>query len=48
MDLYHFPDADFVQIIAGFRQLRLACDELPTASAANDIPGMQEVDEAVV
>jgi len=39
-DLYHFPDAEFLQIVAG--------DELATASAANDIPGMQEVDEAVV
>ena len=28
--------------------MRPACDELATASAANDRPGMQEVDEAVV
>jgi len=28
--------------------LRPACDELATAPAANDIPRMQEVDEAVV
>jgi len=47
-DLHHFPDAEFLQIVAGFRQLRPACDELATASAANDIPDMQEVDEAVV
>jgi len=47
-DLHHFHDADFLQIVAGFRQLRSAWDELTTASAANDIPGMQEVDEAVV
>jgi len=47
-DLHHFPDAEFLQIVAGFPQLRPACYELATASAANDIPGMQEVDEAVV
>jgi len=47
-DLHYFPDAEFLQIVAGFGQLRPACDELATASAANDIPGMQEVDEAVV
>jgi len=48
MDLHYFPDAEFLQIVAGFRQLRPACDELATASAANDIPGMEEVDEVVV
>jgi len=48
MDIHHFPDTSFLQIVAGFRQLRAACDELATASAANDIPGIQEVDEAVV
>jgi len=48
MDLYHFPDAEFLQIVAGSRQLRPACNEHVTASAANDIPGMLEVDEAVV
>jgi len=47
-ELHQFPDAEFLQIVAGFRQLRPACDELATASAANDIPGMQEVDVAVV
>jgi len=47
-DLHHFPDAEFLQIVAGFRQLRPACDELATACAANDIPVMQEVDESVV
>jgi len=47
-ELHHFPDAEFLQIVAGFRQLRHSCDELATASAANDIPGMQEVDKAVV
>jgi len=39
-DLHHFPDAEFLPIVAGFRQLRPACDELATACAANDIPGM--------
>jgi len=47
-DLHHFPDAEFLQIVTGCRQLRPTCDELTIASAANDIPGMQEVDEAVV
>ena len=47
-DLHHFPDAEFLQIVAGFRQLRPACDELATVSAVNDIPGMQEMEEAVV
>jgi len=47
-DLHQFPGAEFRQIVAGFRQLRPACDELATASAANDIPGMQAVDVAVV
>ena len=48
MDLHHFPDAEFLQIVTGFRQLRPGCDELATVSAANDIPGMQKVDMAVV
>ena len=47
-DLHHFPDAEFLQIVTGFRQLRPACNKLATASAANDIPGMQAVDKAVV
>ena len=47
-NLHHFPDATFLQIVAGFQQLRPAWNELATASAANDIPGMQEVNEAVV
>jgi len=48
MDLHHTPDAEFLQILAGFRPLGPAYDELATASPANDIPGMQEMDEAVV
>jgi len=42
------PDVEFLQIVAGLRQLRPAYDELATASAANNIPGMGEVEEAVV
>ena len=47
-DLHHFPDGEFLQIFASFHQLRPVCDKLATASAANDISGMQEEDEAVV
>jgi len=47
-DLHPFREAEFLQIVAGFRQLRPACDDLATVSVAKDIPGMQEVDEAVV
>jgi len=47
-DLHHFPDAEFLQIVACFRQLRPACNKLATACAANDIPGMQEMVKAVV
>jgi len=44
----HFPDAEFQQIVAGMRRLKPACDELPTASAANNMASMQEIDEAVL
>jgi len=47
-DLHHFPDIEFQQIIPGLRRLRPACDEIATASPANNIPRMQEVDEGVV
>jgi len=47
-DLHHFPDVEFPQIVTGMRQLRPACNELATRSAANDISIMQEVDEAVI
>jgi len=46
-DNWHFPDAEFQQIVAGMRRLKHACDELATASAANNIPTMQEIDVAV-
>jgi len=47
-DNCHFPDAEFQQIVAGMRRLKPACDELATASAANNIASMQEIDEAVL
>ena len=31
MDLHQFPNAEFLQIVAGFRQLSPACDQLTTA-----------------
>jgi len=47
-DKWHFPDAEFQQIVEGMRGLKPACDELATASAANNIASMQEIDEAVL
>jgi len=47
-DNWHFPDAEFQQIVAGSRRLKPACDELATASAANNMASMQEIDEAVL
>jgi len=47
-DLHYFPVVEFQQIIASVRRLRPACDALATVLAVNDIPRMQEVDEAVV
>jgi len=47
-DNCHFPDAKFQQMIAGMRRLKPACDELATASAANTIASMEEIDEAVL
>ena len=48
LDNWHFPDAEFQQIIEGMRRLKPARDELATASAANNIASMQEIDEAVL
>jgi len=45
---WHFPDAEFQQIVEGMRRLKPACDELATASAANKMASMQEIDEAVL
>jgi len=47
-DNWHFPDGEFQQIVAGMRRLKPACDELTTASAANNNSSMQEIDEAVL
>jgi len=47
-DNWHFPDAEFQQIVAGIRRLKPACDELATASPANNMASMQEMDEAVL
>jgi len=47
-DNWHFPDAEFQQIVEGIRRLKPACDELATASAANNMASMQEIDEAVL
>ena len=47
-DNWHYPDAEFQQIVAGMRRLQPACDELATASAANNMASMQEIDKAVL
>jgi len=47
-DNSQFPDAEFQQIVGGMRRLKPACDELATASAVNNMPSMQEIDEAVL
>jgi len=47
-DNWHFPDAEFQQIVEGMRRLNPACDELATASAANNMASMQAIDEASV
>jgi len=45
---WHFPGAEFQQIVEGMRRLKPPCDELATASAATNIAGMQKIDEAVL
>jgi len=47
-DNWHFPDAEFQQIVEGMRRLKPVCDELATASADNNMASMQEIDEAVL
>jgi len=42
------PNAEFQQIVGGMRRLKLGCDELATASAVNNMPSMQGIDEAVL
>jgi len=44
----NYPDADFQPIFAGMRRLRPVCDQLATASAANNQQRMQDIDEVVV
>jgi len=44
----HFPDAEFQQSVEGMRRLKPACDQLATASEANHMASMQEIDEAVL
>ena len=43
-----YPDADFQAIVAGMRRLSPACNELATASAANNLARIEDIDEAVV
>jgi len=45
---WHFPDAEFQQIVEGMRRLNPACDELATLLAANNMASKQEIDEAVL
>jgi len=45
---WHFPDAEFQKIVEGMRRLKPACDELASASAANNMASMQEIDETVL
>jgi len=47
-DNSQFPDAEFQQIVGGMRRLKPACDKLATALAVNNMPSMQEIDEAVL
>jgi len=47
-DNWQFPDAEFQQIVEGLWRLKPACDELATASAANNMASVQEIDEAVL
>jgi len=43
-----FSDSEFQQIVRGIRRLKPAYDELTTASAVNNMPSRQEIDEAVL
>ena len=47
-DIHKFPDAEFLQIVAGMRRLLPVCNALATASSANNIHLMQEIDEGVI
>ena len=47
-DICKFHDVGFQQIVAGMRRLLPVCNALTTASAANKIHLMQEIDEGVI
>ena len=47
-DVYQFPDAEFQQIVTGMRRLLHVRDALATASAANNIRLLQQIDKGVV
>jgi len=46
-DNWHFPDGEFQQIVTGMTRLKPVCDELATASAANNMASMQEIAKVV-
>jgi len=43
-----FPDADFLPIYTGMRTLHPACDLIVSAVAANDMHGLEDIEEEVV
>ena len=47
-NLATFPDADFYQVVEAMRRLRPACNTLTTASAANNVIGMQQANDTIV
>jgi len=47
-DNWDFPDTAVGKIIAAMRRLKPACEELATASVANTIASMQEIDQPVL
>ena len=47
-DIYQFPDAEYQQIFTGMRRLVPVCNALAMASAAHNIPLIQEIDEGVI
>jgi len=47
-DNWHFPDAEFQQIVEGMMRLKPADDEPATPSAANNMASMQEIDKVVL
>jgi len=47
-DNWHLPKAEFHQMVTSMRQLKPACDERATPSAANHMASMQEIDKGVL